>query len=57
MGIEDLGAFVGRWELRVDLPGADDAHGHVTFERMETSSNGRPCPLPTLPTVAASLFA
>ena len=34
MGIEDLGAFVGRWELRVDLPGADDAHGHVTFERM-----------------------
>jgi hypothetical protein len=34
VAIEDLAAFVGRWELTVDLPGAEDVRGHVTFDLM-----------------------
>jgi hypothetical protein len=34
VAIEDLTAFVGQWELAVDLPGAQDVRGHVTFERV-----------------------
>jgi hypothetical protein len=32
--IQELAAFVGRWELAVDLPGAQDVRGDVTFESM-----------------------
>lgn len=32
--IKDLAPFVGRWELAVDLPGAEDVRGDVTFELM-----------------------
>ena len=32
MAITDLTAFVGEWELAVDLPGAEDGRGRVTFE-------------------------
>jgi hypothetical protein len=32
--IQELAAFVGRWELAVDLPGAEDVRGDVTFEMM-----------------------
>jgi hypothetical protein len=28
----DLRAFVGEWELSVDLPGAQDVRGHVAFD-------------------------
>ncbi|HTR69448.1 MAG TPA: hypothetical protein VMH41_04405 [Mycobacteriales bacterium] len=34
MAIEDLGPFVGQWELEVDLPGAEEVRGHVVFEVM-----------------------
>lgn len=34
MPIQELAAFVGRWELAVDLPGAEDVWGDVTFEMM-----------------------
>jgi hypothetical protein len=34
MGIDDLEALIGEWELAVDLPGAEDVRGHVRFERM-----------------------
>jgi hypothetical protein len=34
VGIEDLGAFVGRWELTVDLAGAEEVRGDVVFEQM-----------------------
>src|SRR4051794_7803333 len=34
MRIEALGAFVGRWELAVDLPGAEGVRGAVVFDRM-----------------------
>ena len=30
--IQDLAPLVGRWELAVDLPGAEDVRGDVTFE-------------------------
>ena len=29
-----LGVLVGRWELAVDLPGAQDVRGQVTFDMM-----------------------
>jgi hypothetical protein len=32
--IQELAAFAGRWELAVDLPGAEDVRGDVTFELM-----------------------
>jgi hypothetical protein len=34
VAIEELVAFVGHWELTVDLPGAEDVRGHVVFDRM-----------------------
>lgn len=34
MTIEDLGVFVGEWELSVDLPGAEDVRGRVVFDGM-----------------------
>ncbi len=34
MTINDLAAFVGEWELAVDLPGAEGVRGHVVFEMM-----------------------
>jgi hypothetical protein len=34
VAIEDLEALVGQWELTVDIPGAEDVRGHVTFEMM-----------------------
>ncbi len=34
MPIQDLTPLVGRWELAVDLPGAEDVRGDVTFELM-----------------------
>ena len=33
----DLDAFVGHWELPVDLPGAADVRGLVVFDRWVTS--------------------
>ena len=36
MATEDLGKFVGQWELEVDLPGAEGVRGQVTFELMGT---------------------
>ncbi len=32
MSIQELAAFVGEWELAVDLPGAEDVRGNVSFE-------------------------
>ena len=32
MAIEDLTTLVGTWEIAVDLPGAQDARGHVAVE-------------------------
>ena len=34
MGIGPLDDLVGKWELAVDLPGAEDVCGHVVFERL-----------------------
>ena len=34
MPIQELATFVGRWELAVDLPGAENVRGDVTFEMM-----------------------
>ncbi len=34
MTVDDLAAFVGEWDLEVDLPGAEDVRGHVVFELM-----------------------
>jgi hypothetical protein len=34
VAITELQAFVGRWELAVDLPGAEDTRGHVEFDLM-----------------------
>lgn len=34
MSIQELAAFTGEWELAVDLPGAEDVLGHVTFDLM-----------------------
>ena len=34
MGVDPLRDLVGEWQLVVDLPGAEDVRGHVTFEMM-----------------------
>ena len=34
MALEELVAFVGQWDLAVDLPGAADVRGRVTFDLM-----------------------
>jgi hypothetical protein len=48
VGIEELSAFVGHWELSVDLPGA--ARGEVIFELMgEVLVQHTTLPLPDAP--------
>jgi hypothetical protein len=34
VAIDDLAAFVGGWELSVDLPGGEDVRGQVVFDRL-----------------------
>lgn len=34
MTIDDLAIFAGEWELVVDIPGAEDVRGHVSFNVM-----------------------
>jgi hypothetical protein len=34
IGIGPLAELAGEWELAVDLPGAEDVRGHVTFEML-----------------------
>ena len=50
MAVEELGAFVGDWELSVDLPGAEETRGHVVFDRMgETLVQRTFVPVPEAP--------
>lgn len=34
VAIDDLDVLVGRWDVTVDLPGAEDVRGDMRFERM-----------------------
>ena len=50
MPIEDLAAFVGSWELLVDLPGAEDVRGQVVFDVMgEVLVQRTSVPIPEAP--------